>query len=198
MLTDFFVASPEELEAAFPTYLPVADEPVMRERVNPFTQERVQVREWVPAPGAARRTPPAKKKGKSSGRGTGLTHDINALPHAEWKRVHVVELATLWATWPGVDYLEAVDALAQAKPPLVQSDDRPESGLMQLPNAFVEALAAMDDKTVKAKAKLWGKTEEWTAVGATANDLTEILSKLKELAHTAITQRKNLYSWWSL
>ena len=41
VITDFFVASPAELQAAFPSYLPVADKPEMRERVNPFTMEKV-------------------------------------------------------------------------------------------------------------------------------------------------------------
>ena len=49
MLTDFFVASPDELRNVFSGWLPVADKPTMREFVNPFTGQSETTPRWLPA-----------------------------------------------------------------------------------------------------------------------------------------------------
>jgi hypothetical protein len=198
MLTDFFVASPTELEAAFPTFLPVADQPEMREQINPFTLEKMQVPHWIPAERASQRKRSATKPGKSRRSGSKPKHDVRALPHVMYKRVDHVKLATLWGTWEGIEFLSAIDAIAGAKPPLVEPDDDQSSGLTRLPDGFVDALSDLDDKTLKAKAKLWAQSDEWVADGATAKDLVEVLTELRRLAKTAKTAGKYMYLWWSV
>src|SRR5579863_2795064 len=49
VLTEFFVASPDELPSRFPGWLPVRPEPSPCEVVNPFTGKKSVVMRWVPA-----------------------------------------------------------------------------------------------------------------------------------------------------
>ena len=49
VLTDFFVASVEELRAAFSCRVPVKPKPIRKKAKNPFTGQMATTEEWVPA-----------------------------------------------------------------------------------------------------------------------------------------------------
>jgi len=49
ILTDFFIATEEELLAPFPLRYSVAKRPKARKAKNPFTGEAVIIKEWGPA-----------------------------------------------------------------------------------------------------------------------------------------------------
>src|SRR3712207_4278311 len=88
-LTDFFIATEAELQAAFPLRYPVAARPKSRKVKNPFTGEPMTVREWGPAEPfpTDREPPPLPDRAELKA--------VQRQPLAQFKRVDPAKLASL-------------------------------------------------------------------------------------------------------
>lgn len=181
LLTDFFVASEEEVKAAFPTWLAVAAKK-NRETINPFTGEKLLT--WGPAEPQKSKRP---KKGK--------LFDIRPFPHCQYKRVDLIKLATLMELTCGISFKKSLNALE--KPALIDPASD-EQGLHRLPANLSEALAGLTDKAGKATAKKWSQTEELQLDEFSQDDAHEIVQSLRKLSVVAQKEGKGLFTWWSL
>lgn len=184
ILTDFFIATEEELVAAFPLRYPVAKRPKLRKTKNPFTGEAVTVKEWGPAkpfpPTAEGVTYPSKDEGKA----------VRRLPLLQLKGVDPVKLASLWSILGGGEWLPLVDELM--RPALLAPGDD-FNRLYRMPQKWVEAVAGIG--TIAPVAKLWAATDEFNFVKWRLADAREILNPLRELAKRALAESKGMFLW---
>ncbi len=182
-LTDFFVASPDELAAVLPGWLLVADEPSTREVQNPFTGQKQIATYWPPAI-----DPPQNIDRESR------SPDYKHLSHVEFKRIDHVKLAQLNAILAGGEFLDKMNQFN--RPALIDPAQTDETGLHRLDDEFVAALAAINEP--KTTAEQWAATEEMQLDQFTVDDCDSVLRELNRLAQDANTSGKGLYFWWSL
>ncbi|MGD8456646.1 MAG: hypothetical protein PVF83_09700 [Anaerolineales bacterium] len=190
ILTDFFVASQDEVETTFHGWLPVSLEK-NRECINPYTGE-TQL-EWGPDLDAFEKWKETQKK-PSKKRGT-KPINISQYPYVQYNEVDLVKLATLYSILTGVQFKESIDKLA--KPALINPLNE-DQGLHCIPVEFVKALTEIDDEKIKTNAEIWAQTDEFEMDGFSENDAIDIINTLKNLAMIASAQSKQLYHWWSL
>jgi hypothetical protein len=181
VLTDFFVANDDQLATVFPGWLRVGDTPIEREVKNPFTGEIQRIKEWT--------------KGKPVGNGKlADVPDIRQLPHAEWKHIGTVELATLNELLTGKPVRETLDAMSK---PALMHPNTDETGLDELPRELTEALRQLSDHSLENIAARWQQTEEIESSGFTVAICNEILQSLRGLVLDAAPD-KRIYLLWSL
>ncbi len=185
ILSDFIAATPDEIAAAFPTWLTVADAPIARETKNPFTGETQTVTEWVPAVPASSEIDDASTLG-----------NYRHLPHADFKGITHIELAELANAINGADVDAMVDLLS--KPELLDPRGSNETGLHRFPESFADSLAAITENDIVAISDRWASSEEMTYHQASANDCAAVLRELVRLAKIADASNAHLYLWWSL
>jgi hypothetical protein len=182
--TDFFVASEEELRSAFPHRFPVAKRPKTRKATHPITGEPLAVKEWGPAepfpelPKAVRY--PSKAEAKA----------VSRLPHAQFKSIDQLKLATLQAILTGGDALGLMEGLCH--PALMAPGDE-NSGLFRLPKSWVEAVAGIEK--AGPVAKTWAATDECQADNLTARDAAEVVEALRDLAEMSLAEAKGMFLW---
>lgn len=190
ILTDFFVASQDELITIFNGWLPVSAEK-NREYVNPYTGE-TQL-DWGPDPDAFEKWKESQKK-LFKKRGV-QPIDYSQYPHAHYKQVDLVKLATLYSILTGIQFEEAIDQLA--KPALINPLNE-DQGLHCISLEFTKSLAEVNDDTLRINAGKWAQTEELEMDGFTEDDALSIIDSFNNLAKVALEQGKHLYHWWSL
>lgn len=184
VLTDFFVASPAQLVAAFPGWRAVQEEPVLREYVNPFNGHKQMIRTWEPLPGPA---PPATLSSQSP--------DFSTLPNIQLKNVELLMLCSLKWVLSGVKEAETFsDAIG--RPALIQPSNE-DCGLHQLPELLVTDLAGILPGDIPNLGKRWW-TEEEIARQFSIEECSEVLEKLSRLAIIATSSQAGMFLFWSL
>jgi hypothetical protein len=173
--TDFLVASEQELEAAFPGWVP--PRPKMS-KDKTWAPSRP-----FPTPGKA---PRAVYKAEMAA--------LQKLPHAQFKGVDPVKLGTLQAILCGGDQLLGLED----RPALLANPKDADEWLLRLTDALVHGLAGLTKPQLKAAAKRWSETEELQADGWSARDAASVIEALSELAKRATDEKKNVYVWMRL
>ncbi len=215
VLTDFFVASEDELKMIFDGWLPVASEKY-REFTNPQTGE-VQL-DWGPDPDALKRWEASQREVSASQYDRTASRwkmwdwlsrlfrtkqaspevrliDFSMLPHVCFKGVDLVRLSTLCSILTG---LQCDDALEQILKPALIDPLTEDEGLHCIPLAFTKALAELDNDDVRRTAREWFQSEESELDWALEANARSVIKALAELAKKAVEQGKSLYYWWSL
>ncbi len=183
VLTDFFVASPEELADIFPAWFAVADEPSIQEVENPFTGQKQTVTRWLPLGEYPANVAPDE-----------LPPNYGQVEHCESNRVDHVKLARLNVLLSGGEVLERMQQFN--RPALIEPAQADETGLHRLADDFVAALSSVSEPEIIAAN--WAATEEMQLDQFTADDCAAVLRELARLAVIAVKAQKGLYFWWSL
>lgn len=183
VLTDFFVASASELSAAFPNWQAVANEPIIREVINPFTGQKQTVSEWQPLPGSS-----------ANSTDVDLTPIISGLPVAEFKRIDHVKLARLQEILCGDDVRAALEGLL--RPARIHPANE-DTGLHQLPDRLAAQLSVLKPTEISAYAERWSTSEEMTMDKFNAEDCAHVLRELVRLAQISATTNAGLFLLWS-
>jgi hypothetical protein len=170
--TDFLVASEQELETAFPGWVPPRPK---------MSKDKT----WAPSR-------PFPKLGKSPRE----VHKAELaafqnLPHAQFKGVDPVKLGTLQAILCGGEPLVGTED----RPALLANPKDADEWLLRLTDALVHGLAGLTKPQLKAAAKRWSETEELQADGWSARDAASVIEPLSELAKTATGEKKSMYVW---
>lgn len=181
LLTDFFAADDQQLEATFVGWLKVAGAPIEREAVNPFTGEIQKVREW----------PTLETIG--GGKPADII-DIRSLPHTELKNIDNLKIADLDTILTGAPDSETLDMAM--KPALVHPTNN-ETGLHEIRPPLVAALRAVSEAGVDSAAAAWQKTEEMQYGHFTVDHCQTALRELVRLA-TEATPGQKMYLLWNL
>ncbi len=181
ILTDFFVANDDQLAMIFPGWLRVSDSPIERDVKNPFTGESQRIKEWPPV--------------NPIGDGTLVEiPDVRKSPHAEWKGIGTVELATLNELLTGKTVRETLDSMS--KPALVHPTTD-ETGLDEVPRDLTSALRNLSDHAIENVAAKWQQIEEMQSGQLTVEICKEILQSLRGLA-MGVASDQRIYLLWSL
>jgi hypothetical protein len=171
VLTEFFVASEDELKMVFDGWLPVASE---KHVVGTNRQTGKIFYDWGPDPDALKRwqTLQAEKLANRAASGSKVLRwldrlfgpsssynpyynpmvDFSMLPHACFKAVTLTCLADLYSDLTGIQYDEARE---QIEKPVLISPWSEDEGLYCLPQAFTEALVELDTDSINQMAKRW-------------------------------------------
>jgi hypothetical protein len=185
VLTDFFVASTEELQQAFPAWLVVAPVPVTREVTNPFTGQKQTATRWVPLQRPSEKCSPQDR-----------LQNYRDLDCAEFKSIGVVELAKLHAFNSNTSYEKSIEQFS--RPALIDPWESDETGLHRLSTDFVSSLASISDDRLAEKAAEWAEIEELARDKITAADCEMVLHELVRLARVAQQTHRDMYYCWSL
>jgi hypothetical protein len=188
VLTDLFVASPEELRRTFPYRVPVCPEPTIRMTRNPFTGQEMPAKQWMPAESFPENLPGAEVRSAHERDGFRL------LPNWEYKGLDPLLLAALWTQLRGGDLFEYSNTIS--RPALLSPEE--EDLVSQIPSDLVSALAELPASQMVASAAEWSSSEEFQISNWTAADGREVLEALCSLARLATTEKKGLYLWVSL
>lgn len=181
--TDFFIATEEELLAAFPFRYPVAKRPKRRKTKNPFTGEAVTVETWEPA----KPYPPQPPDTIYPSREELLA--VQKLPCVQFKGADPVKLASLWSILGGGETLELVNEFR----PALLAPNAESSFLNRLPLAWCTAIAGIE--AVAPIARLWATTDELKFDRWKLTDAREVIKALQELAIRAIAESKGMFLW---
>ncbi len=183
LLTDFFVASPDELRSIFPAWLPVANQPVTREFHSRITGKKQTALYWPPAIHAPQSVTPES-----------LGPNYQNVMHVEFKRVDHVKLAQLNVILSGGEFQDRFKQFN--RPALIDPNQTYEAGLHCLDEEFVRALAAITQ--ANNIAQHWAEIEEMQMDQFTVEDCEIVLGELIRLAQHANATDKQLYFWWCL
>jgi hypothetical protein len=171
-LTDFFLASMQELRAACPGWKDPLPQPVKRQSVNPFTRQPMEFMSCAPDeaepfdPGAAERA-----------NLTGLHRvDLKGLGTAEME-----ELVRVVLEGPEQHAANVYDT------PLYGPPGDSDEVIFRMPTALIDRLARMDDTAVADYLERWNE-----AVG---HDLSEYLAALTELARKGVAENRQVFMW---
>jgi hypothetical protein len=182
--TDFFIASEEELRAAFPNRFAVANVPTLREARNPFTGQTRMIEEWGPAQPLPRVS-------------AGITYPseaemqaVSQLPIVRFKGVDIVKLAALQSITSGGDLQSQIGALCC--PALVAPGDE-NSPLFRLPRPWIEAVAGIEN--VDTVATKWASTEECQLDRWNAKNAAQAIEALRTLARRSKGESKGMFLW---
>lgn len=125
------------------------------------------------------------------------------VPKLEMKWVEPAVLgSTLWAIIEDAPVpdghqlpfdLERFDAAAQ----LMALSEEQTSGLVQIADGFVQALATLPDERIAAVAARWATAEEWTGPWE-PGELDDTILGLRDLAREVHPPDQHMYVWWSL
>jgi len=181
ILTDFFVANEQQLGAVFTGWLRVADKPIEREVKNPFTGQMQTSREW----------PPLGPIGEGE---LADIPNIKRLPHAEWKGIDPVKLASLNEILTGTPSRDSLDVMMR---PALVHPHTDETSVHEFPSELTSALCHLEDSALERTAAQWQQTEEMQMDHMTVDLCGEILQSLRVLAKQ-IGVHERLYLQWSL
>lgn len=183
---DIFVASPNELRAAFPQRVPPKSTPLERTVRNPLTGEPMVYREWLPA----QPFPVSEMKADCP---NSFEHEsVRKLPHAEINGIDFSSLTSLGRLLGLAD--EHVTEIGADRPALVAPIDT-EDEIYVLSPAWIRFLVAVEDP--EALAQQWIK-EKGGPGRKSAKRAERALSKLCELAKRAVAESKDVYVWVDL
>jgi hypothetical protein len=181
ILTDYFIADPQQLAIVFAGWLTVVNEPVVREVKNPFTGQTQRVKEWPPGKPVSDDEP-------------AHSPDLSNLPHVQLKNIDQVKIATLNNILTSTPVRDALDAFL--KPVLVHPKNE-DIGLNKLPKQLTAALRSLSDDAAEITAKKWQQTEEMQSDQFTSNDCKDVLRSLRGLAQSCKASQR-MYLLWSL
>jgi hypothetical protein len=184
-LTQFFVATPEELASHFSGWLAVRSEPTTCEMTNPFTGKKSVVTRWLPAV-----PPPVQPTGDSG------VPNLEDLARVGPYRVDHVKLARLFVIMRGGALDNRIRQLT--RPVLIHPAESEEMGLHLIDDELTVALAEADDANVAKTAATWAQAEELQRDRFTAVDCEAVLRELRKLARQAHQSQSGLYFFWSL
>ena len=124
-------------------------------------------------------------------------------PAQEWdgftfNGLHSVQLCTLLSLLDSGDPLQQFDRYLDAIPVVADEDDgaRVVSAVHPPEVGRLATVAQMEDDEFNRLASTWGKTNEFD--GWTADEVTELLRLIGDLAETAALGNKSLLLWISL
>ncbi len=212
ILTDFFVASEQELAEVFSTLERVAPE---KKRFLDVASGREYL-EWVPEswkdlPEPIRIEPKLvpkmsfwqrvqswfKPKPKIEISAVDYEPHYDRFEHyIQGKGVDLVMLAALSAIVCEISFEEALEQLEI--PALLDPEMDNNSGVHCLPDRFTQNLAELSDAAFMDTAQKWAQTEEFEAERRKADEAQNILNILTGLASLAVQEKKHLYHWWSV
>ncbi|HEY3816843.1 MAG TPA: hypothetical protein VGL81_06725 [Polyangiaceae bacterium] len=183
-LTDFFLASVEELRAACRGWKEPLATPVIRRGTNPFTKKPIEIRTTAPDPGEPF---PADAV---------LHVDLSRLHRVDLKGLGTVEMEHLMRTTLGA---ADEDVRALYDPPLWGPPATDET-VLRVPPALVQHLARMSETELAACG------DRWTAAvrgGMDAHGLErfardlrrDYLFPLSELARRAVAENRQMFMW---
>jgi hypothetical protein len=174
--TDFFVASDEQLEAAFPAW------------VRPKPKQKVDGT-WAPSrpfPDLGK-SPNAIYKAEMAA--------MKKLPHAQFKGIDPVKLGLLQSIVGGGEGEIGIED----RPALLANpgkDDSLDEWMNPLNQALIQGLAGLTKEKLKTAAKRWSETDELQ--GWSTKDAAEVIERLSDLAKRANEEKKNMYLWMRL
>lgn len=185
--TDFFIATEEELLAAFPLRYPSAKRPKARKGKNPLTGKAVTVMEWGPA----KPFPPTPDEVTYPNRDE--WEAVAHLPLVQMKSVDPYTLSLLWEILGGGDSDALLDDILR---PALVAPEAYSSMLYRLPQAFIEAVAGIEK--VAPVVKAWVATEELKFDKWKVADARAVIEQLQELAKRAIAESKGMFLWMNV
>lgn len=192
-LTDFFIASPDELSRICIGWPAPLETPRIETRTNPFTKKAIHVKDW---------TPPDADFSRAT-----LTPDFSRLKSVDTKGIGYAEVTVLISAVLGVDMARARDDLG--RPPLVAPPEC-EIVLCAVVPELTQFLAAADEKQLDAFAAKWTELER-ADIASIPNEATrkpllaertapfwrEALAPIATLARSGASEGKGLYFWMS-
>ena len=211
ILSDFVVASEDELRRALIAWRKVAPKPrrVRQRRVNPFTKEPIEIDavEWtadpsepdpitkidldsIPLPDAVvkalARFPDADGKILAANKLSVLDQrGLSLLPQVNLKRITTLELQSLALVVLGDDSLSEEIERPALLPPVVAEGER---WVHKIPEQLVSAIAALDDANLYATATAWADELE-----CGTEDARHVLSELRNLCIQAVSSTKFVF-----
>jgi hypothetical protein len=84
-----------------------------------------------------------------------------------------------------------------ASGPLMALSEEQTSGLVQVADGFVQALAALPDERIAAVAARWATAEEWVGEWG-PGELDDTVLGLRDLAREVRLPDYHMYVWWSI
>ncbi len=81
--------------------------------------------------------------------------------------------------------------------PLIAISEEQTSGLVQVADGFVQAMAALPDDRIPEVAARWATAEDWGAPWG-PGELDETVLQLRDLARQVRLPDQHMYVWWSL
>jgi hypothetical protein len=191
-LTDFFLATPDELRRACSGWPAPLDAPRVETRTNPFTKKPVVVRDWTPHDADFSRST--------------LAPDCTAFPSIDVKGIGVAEVRFLVSAALDVDQARAREL---DRPPLIAPPEC-ESALCEVPGDLVRRLASADSNALDAIAQKWDALERADIAGIEDKRTREAmlaertlaywksaLAAVAAVARQAAAEKKGLYYWMS-
>ena len=134
-----------------------------------------------------------------------LLGDEKPLPENRYARIESgrftgLDLGVLWAILEGVPWDVERHQLDSQLPDhfadhIDDEDFEVSSWTEKFPTAFVRQLSLISDSSIGDLASRWGQCEELNCEGS---ELTETITDLRSLAHTAIESERDLFLWGSL
>jgi hypothetical protein len=211
VLSDFVLASEDELGSALVSWRKVAPQPqrVRQRRVNPFTKQAIEVEalEWMPDPSeidpfatidlTSIELPDAVRKvlarvpdpdGKILAANKLALLDergLSQLPRVQYKSITTLELISLAEIMFGDDALSEELERPALLPPDVASNER---WVHKIPEPLVAAIAGMDDGRLEATVAAWAEELEYAPA-----DVREVLSGLQGLCMRAVRSGKSVF-----
>ncbi|WP_328422043.1 hypothetical protein OG470_07360 [Micromonospora sp. NBC_00389] len=80
---------------------------------------------------------------------------------------------------------------------LMALSEEQTSGLVQIADGFVQALAALPDMRIAAVAARWATAEEWVGPWE-PGELDDTVLGLRDLARKVCVPDQHMYVWWSI
>ena len=169
-LTDFFLASMQELRAACPGWKAPLPRPVKRQGVNPFTKKPIEILTTAPDP---------------------AEFDAGASKHADSARLHRVDLKGLSPVelegLVRVVLEESDSQVSNVYDVPLYAPPGTDEVIFRVPPALVDRLARLD------AAALASCVEQWNT--ASGRNLSEYLAPLAELARKAVVESREMFMW---
>jgi hypothetical protein len=180
-LTDFFVASDNEVANAFPGWMQSA--PAGQTSLSDNTKPAGlfgQIRQLLRPARAADAFVASPR--------------IDRFAHrCEFKGIDLTQIAILMEVMGIAGFEAAIDELDQ---PVLFSPNSEDEGLHRLPDSLTQALARIKEDELRPIAARWSQTDD-SAVGD-PDAFTDILTCLRNLARIAADEGKHVYHRWSL
>jgi len=191
-LTDFFLATQDELRRACAGWPAPLGTPRTETRTNPFTKKPIVVREW---------TPPDADFSHAT-----LAPDFSTFPSLDMKGLGVAEMTLLVAAALDIDRTRAREV---DRPPLIAPPEC-EIALCEVPAELSRRLASADERELDVLAEKWTalaradiagipdkRTREAMLAERTLAYWKRTLASLAAFARKAATEKKRLFYWMS-
>lgn len=211
ILSDFVLASDDELRRALLSWRKVAAQPrrVRQRRVNPFTKQPIDVEvvEWSPDPSepdpvatidlnaielphavtkALAKSPDPDGRVLAANKLSVLDErGLSQLPRVQYKSITTLELTSLAAVALGEETLAEDLERPALLPPEVAAGER---WVHKIPQRLVAVLAALRDRELNATAAAWAEQMEWSTA-----DALDVLSGLQGLCVRAVKTGKSVF-----